>query len=149
MRHNTSKYHNLSKEKSGFTLLEIVVVILIIGLIMGAALGTFGGVKDTARITTTRAKIQSVSALISSYELLAGRVPTESQGLQALITKPSSSPEPRRWQQQIKNIPTDAWQNELVYKNPGTIDKGTYEIVSKGKDGELGTDDDISSQEEF
>ena len=131
----------------GMTLLEIVIVIGIIGIILAASIGTFSGVLGGANYRAVEIKIQSLKTVLESYKLLGGTYPTQAQGLQSLVTKPSSAPEPRRWKQQIQTLPIDPWQNEYIYKFPGSKDKSTYEIISKGEDGELGTEDDISSQD--
>ena len=86
-------------------------------------------------------------AKIETYRMVAGTYPSEQQGLDALVEKPSSAPEPRRWKQQFKTLPKDPWGQEYEYKNPGTKDPSTFEVLSKGEDMELGTDDDLSSQE--
>lgn len=129
------------------TLLEIVIVLGIIALIMAASIGALGGVKAGAKDVTARMKISGIATTLETYKLLAGSYPTESQGLEALVNKPTSSPAPRKWKQQMQSLPTDPWQNEFVYKYPGSRDRSTYEIISKGEDGALGSDDDISSQD--
>jgi len=135
--------------KSGMTLLEIVIVVAIIAVIMGASIGMIGGLRENANDNATRMKINGMRSLLESYRSAAGSYPTEAQGLQALVTKPTTSPVPRRWRQQMASIPVDPWNQEYIYKYPGSIDKTSYEIISKGSDQELGTDDDISSQDDL
>jgi len=132
--------------RSGMTLLEIVVVIGIIAVILGASITYFAGFKEGANQVAAKKHLTSISALLESYNLTSGTYPTESQGLKALVEKPNNSPVPSNWTKQIQQLPTDPWGNEYVYKRPGTIDPSTYEIISKGGDGVLGGDDDISSQ---
>lgn len=132
----------------GFTLIEIMMVLAIIGVLIGGAITFTGGMVGQAEVTQAEKQIQTIGANLLGYKNLAGRFPTTEQGLQALITKPSSSPKPRRWIQSLKTIPTDPWQNDFIYKMPGSKDPKTYELISKGPDGVLGTDDDISSQDE-
>ena len=99
------------------------------------------------RITSTEAKIQRVSSALMSYRTLAGHYPSEAQGLSSLVERPTSAPEPRRWEKFFDSVPQDAWSNDFEYKYPGTKDPSRPEVISKGKDGELGTADDISSQD--
>ncbi len=131
------------------TLLEIIIVVSIIGIILGAGIKFFGGAVGNANDKAAQMKINGLSSLLESYRSAAGSYPSESQGLQALVTKPTTSPIPRNWRQQMPNIPLDPWQQDYIYKYPGTKNKSTYEIISMGEDMQLGTDDDISSQEGF
>ena len=141
--------NQLPKLKQGMTLLEIVIVVAIIGIILGAGLGFFGGALGGAKITAAQAKINGLKALLESYKTLAGSYPTTNQGLQALVERPSTSPKPRNWVQQAKSVPVDPWQIEYAYKFPSANDPTTYEIISAGPDLQLGTEDDISSQDEL
>jgi general secretion pathway protein G len=81
------------------------------------------------------------------YRHRAGNYPSESQGVMALVEKPTTAPEPRSWEPTFKTLPKDGWDQEFVYKYPGSKDRSYPEVISKGKDAELGTDDDLSSQD--
>ena len=131
----------------GFSLLEMVIVLGIIALILATAIGLSGGFMGLGRITSTEAKLQRVSSALMSYRTLAGHYPSEAQGLSALVERPTSAPEPRRWEKFFDTVPKDAWDREFEYKYPGSKDPNRPEVISLGKDGELGTDDDISSQD--
>ncbi len=131
----------------GFSLLEMVIVLGIIALILGAAISFSGGITGAARDKAAEAKIREFSAKLEAYRMVAGMYPTEQQGLDALVEKPTSAPEPRRWKQQFRRLPKDPWGDEYVYKYPGSKDQRTFEIICLGEDGELNTDDDISSQD--
>ncbi len=133
---------------SGFSLLEMVVVLGIIALILGAAITYSKGIGDAARYTATEAKVKECVAKLEAYRLGAGSYPTTAQGLKALVVKPETGPVPRRWSKQMSSVPKDPWEAELVYRNPGKRDATTYEIVSMGEDGLLDTEDDVSSQAE-
>ena len=133
---------------SGFTLIEIMMVLAIIGVLVGGVIGMTKNFGAGARIQKTESEMQSLAAHLLQYKNLAGRFPTSEQGLQALVTKPSTSPKPRRWTQSLTAVPKDPWDNDYIYKMPGSKDPKTYELISKGDDGVLGTDDDISSQDE-
>ena len=131
----------------GFSLLEMVIVLGIIALILGAAISFSGGITDAARIQATEAKLREFEAKLETYRMLAGMYPSETQGLNALIEKPTSAPEPKRWKAQFKALPKDPWGQDYAYHYPGRKDTSTYEVSSKGSDMEEGTDDDISSQD--
>jgi general secretion pathway protein G len=133
--------------KSGFTLLEMVIVLGIIALILGTAIGLSGGFMGFGREVQTEGKLQRIDTALRAYRSRAGHYPSATQGLNALVEKPTSTPQPRRWDQSFKNLPKDAWDNEFEYKYPGNQDPNHPEIISKGKDGQLGTDDDLSSQD--
>ncbi|MDA1005324.1 MAG: type II secretion system major pseudopilin GspG [Verrucomicrobia bacterium] len=131
----------------GFSLLEMVIVLGIIALILGAAISFSGGITGAARDQAASAKMNEFSAKLETYRMVSGMYPSQNQGLQALVQKPPSAPEPRRWKQQFKELPKDPWNEDYIYYYPGKKDTSTYEIVSKGEDMEEGTDDDISSQD--
>ena len=110
--------------------------------------GLSGGFTEEGREIQTKAKLQKIQAALTMYRHRAGHYPSESQGVMALVERPTSAPEPRSWQQTFKNLPKDGWDQEFVYKYPGSKDPNSPEVISKGKDGEIGTDDDFSSQDE-
>ena len=131
----------------GFTLLEMVIVLGIIGLILGAAIGLSGGFTGFGREVQTKAKVEKIKAALTIYRHRAGHYPSESQGVKARAERPTSAPEPRSWKEQFKMSEVkDGWDREFTYKYPGTKDPNEPEVLSAGEDGEFGTDDDISSQ---
>ena len=131
----------------GFTLLEMVIVLGIIGLILGAAIGLSGGFTGFGREVQTKSKLQRINSALTMYRHRAGNYPSESQGVMALVEKPTTAPEPRSWEPTFKTLPKDGWDQDFVYKYPGSKDRNYPEVISKGNDGELGTDDDLSSQD--
>lgn len=149
MKVNYFKNQNRRSFRKGMTLLEIVIVLGIIALIMAAGVASFGGIMGSANDQAAKMKAQSIRTALEAYKLAGGMYPTQSQGLKALVAKPSSAPVPKRWKQQMSSVPLDPWQNEYAYKFPGSKDRSTPEIISKGEDGQLGTDDDVSSQEDM
>ena len=130
----------------GFSLLEMVIVLGIIALILGAAISFSGGITGAARDQAAQAKVREFVSKIEAYRMMAGRYPTEEQGLKALVERPTSEPQPKRWRSQFKTLPLDPWGEEFIYKYPGTQDRTTFEVISKGEDQELGGPDDVSSQ---
>jgi general secretion pathway protein G len=147
MKINKRSTQTRGRMAAGFTLLEMVIVLGIIALILGAAISFSGGITEAARIQAAEAKSREFSAKLETYRMLAGVYPSETQGLQALVEKPTSAPEPKRWKAQFKALPKDPWGQDYVYHYPGRKDTSTYEILSKGADMEEGTEDDISSQD--
>lgn len=135
------------RKKSGFTLLEIVIVLGIIGIIMGGSIAMLGKLGDSAKVQRVEGDFQSISSAVSAYKILAGNAPTTQQGLEALFVKPTSAPVPKRWTSAGKEVPTDPWGIPYKYRNPGKKDPSTFEIYTWGADNQQGTDDDMSSQD--
>jgi general secretion pathway protein G len=140
----TKQRHRL---RPGFTLLEIVIVLGIIAVILGGSIAVVGKLTEGAKVQRVTSDFNTISSAISTYKLNAGSAPTSAQGLQALITKPSSTPVPKRWTQLATEIPDDPWQKPYQYRNPGKKDSSEFEIYTLGKDGLENTDDDMSSQD--
>ena len=136
-----------SHQPQGFTLLEIVIVLGIIAVIIGGSIAVLGKMGEGAKLQRVGTDFNAISSAISTYKLNAGMAPSTSQGLNALIAKPSSTPKPKRWIQLADEIPLDPWQQPYKYRNPGKIDSSTFEIYSIGADGQPNTDDDLSSQD--
>ena len=133
-----------NKKQGGFTLLEVMVVLAIIGGIMALVATNIIGSAGDARIKTTKSQIKLLENALDLYKLDNFTYPSTEQGLEALIRKPSSSPEPKNYKAagylKGNNVPTDAWGNEFLY----FLDKGRYEIVSLGSDGQEGGDEDAA-----
>ncbi len=140
-------YPTSNVSSGGFTLLEIVIVLGIIAVILGGSIAVVGKLGDGAKIQRVTSDFNTISSAVNTYKLNAGSAPTTAQGLQALVSKPSSTPIPKRWTQLATEIPLDPWQNPYQYRNPGKQDASTFEIYSKGPDGQDGTEDDLSSQD--
>lgn len=132
---------------AGFTLLEMVIVLGIISMIMGGAIFLMKGISNSAAITVVRSDFEQITNNLLMYQNTAGNFPTTQQGLMATVEKPASGPRPRYWTQSMDQIPKDPWGNEYHYKFPGSKDRSQPELISYGKDGLQGTDDDMSSQD--
>jgi len=142
---STSSYR---KSLSGFTLVEMLLVIGIIAVLLGAVLMRTKGFTDTARITATEQRIGTVISALRAYEANNGFVPSKDQGLRALVEKPGGRPEPRRWIKLLdEDQLLDAWRNEFAYMVPARKGGEDFEVVSMGPDGKLGSEDDISSSD--
>jgi len=133
---------------AGFTLLEMVIVLGIMAMIMGGAIFTMQRFSDSGAITVVEGDFSSIGNALQSYKTNARHYPSQQQGLKALVEKPTTPPRPKRWTQIMDNVPKDPWDHEYLYKYPGSKDRSRPEIISIGKDGLEGTEDDLSSQDE-
>lgn len=136
------------RRRSGFTLLEMVIVLGIIAMILGGAIFAMRGIGNAAKLRQVESDFKSFESALSMYKLNAGSFPTTQQGLKALKEKPSSTPVPRRWVQVMSKLPPDPWGAEYGYRFPGKKRASEFEMFSKGPDGQEGTQDDLSSQDE-
>lgn len=123
------------KQQQGFTLIEIIVVVVIIGILATFVAPKFLGRTDDARITKAHNDIQALESALELYKLDNFTYPTTDQGLESLINKPSSDPVPNNWKQggYIKKLQKDPWQRDYLYISPG--EKGEIDIFSLGADG--------------
>ena len=95
----------------------------------------------------TDTMVNGVETKLEEYRMLGGMYPSQAQGLDALVTKPSLAPVPKRYTQLYDELPLDAWSKKLKYAYPGKKDPTKPEVISSGPDGQFGTEDDISSQD--
>ena len=125
--------------QDGFTLIEIMVVILIIGLLALIVVPRLRGVADRAKRTKAQADIQELKQALDRYYLDNGSYPTSDQGLQALVTPPSTGRVPTNYETggYIEKLPGDPWGNQYFYQSDGS----TYALKSFGPDGVQGSDD--------
>ena len=135
------------KNQAGFTLIEMIIVVVIIGLLAGLVAPQFMKQQGRAETKTARAQIELFGTALDTFRLDVGRYPTSQEGLAALMQKPSGAD---RWDGPYlkKDLPLDPWGKPYVYKSPS--DHGPYEIISYGADGVPGgtdTNSDINSWE--
>ena len=142
--------HPARVARRGFTLVEIMVVVVIIGLLAALVGPRLIGQSDAAKRTAARTQIKQFEQSLELFHLNNGFFPTTDQGLQALIEKPTMQPEPKNYQKggylNAKALPKDPWGNDYVYLCPGK--DGDYDIVSYGADGREGgeeTNKDITN----
>jgi general secretion pathway protein G len=136
------------RRSSGFTLLEMVIVLGIIAMILGGAIFAMRGIGDAAKLRQVESDFKSFESALAMYKLNAGSYPTTQQGLKALQEKPTTTPVPRRWSQIMSKLPGDPWDQPYGYRFPGKKRASEFEMFSKGPDGQEGTADDLSSQDE-
>jgi len=132
----------LRHQSAGFTLLEIMLVVTIIALLLGTAIYKLAGNVEYAKHTRVSADVQGIGTQLKLYESMNGFFPTTEQGLQALVTQPDTDPKPSRWYQLYKEMPKDPWQNDYIYRNPGTKNPTGYDLFSAGPDRKADTADD-------
>jgi len=137
-----STRHALPKE-GGFTLIELMIVIAIIAALAALAVPRLAGRSEAAKETAAAADIKgNISLALRLYEVDTGRYPSSEQGLQALIEKPTSPPQPKSWKgPYLEEPPLDPWGNSYQYKYPGTHPPRDYDLFSHGPDGTASEDD--------
>ncbi len=143
LHHRTTTF----RRGTGFTLLEMVIVLGIIAMILGGAIFSMKKIGSGAKVKQADADFRSLDSALAMYKLNGGNYPTTQQGLQALVVKPTTTPVPRRWTPVMDKIPNDPWNNPYGYRFPGKKDTAEFEIFTKGPDGIENTPDDQSSQD--
>lgn len=126
--------------RAAYTLFEIMLVLGIISVLVGSAIYMLAGNIDVAKEQRVGSDIEAIKMQLRTYEMLNYRMPTTEQGLQALVSQPTTEPRPRRWKQLMKEVPLDPWGNEYVYRNPGK-GGGGFDLYSLGPDGKESDDD--------
>lgn len=131
-----AKKNYLMRRRSGFTLIEIMVVVVILGLLAALVVPRIGPQVAEAQRTATRTQIKSIEDALEMYRMHNGFYPSTQQGLEALVTAPTTSPVPKHYQDggYLKKVPEDSWGNPFVYRNQN----GRITITSYGPDGEEG-----------
>ncbi|MGI2171880.1 type II secretion system major pseudopilin GspG [Shewanella sp. MF05960] len=132
-------------KQRGFTLLEVMVVIVILGILASMVVPNLMGNKDKADQQKAVSDIVALENALDMYKLDNSIYPTTEQGLDALVQKTTSSPEPRNFRDggYVKRLPQDPWRNDYLLLSPG--ENGKIDIFSSGPDGQPGTEDDIGS----
>lgn len=142
----------LMRKRKGFTLIEIMVVVVIIGLLSALVGPRLMGQSDTAKRKTTQTQIAQIEQTLGLFYLDNGFYPTTAQGLEALVAKPIGQPEPLNYPEggYMNKLPKDAWGREFIYVYPGEMSE--YDIISYGADGEEGGEGagvDITNSSEY
>lgn len=124
------------KLQKGFSLIEIMVVVVILGILASIVVPKIISRPDEARVVQAKQNILAIQNALDLYKLDNGTYPSTDQGLIALVEKPSSSPIPGDWKQYLKSLPKDPWGRDYLYLNPG--EHGDVDIFTYGADGQPG-----------
>lgn len=134
------------RHQGGFSLIEIMVVVVIMGVLAALIVPNLMDRPDQARATAARQDVGAIMQALKLYRLDNGQYPSSEQGLRALVEKPTAGRVPQNWRQYLERLPNDPWGNPYHYLNPGT--NGEIDVFSLGADGEPdgeGTNADIGS----
>lgn len=153
MEEREKRILEIKKNQSGFSLIELMIVIVILGLLASMLVPKIMDRPNEARVTKAKMDMKALDSALKLYKLDTGRYPTTEQGLKALIKKPDTRPVPRNYRKggylDSTTAPVDPWGYEYIYRSPGEEDRD-YEIISLGADGMDGGEDfdaDIRSWE--
>ncbi|MGQ3889533.1 GspG family T2SS major pseudopilin variant LspG [Legionella sp. CNM-1927-20] len=122
--------------QKGFSLIEIMVVVVILGILASIVVPKIISRPDEARAVKAKQDVLAIQNALDLYKLDNGFYPTTDQGLTALVEKPTSNPVPRDWKQYLKSVPKDPWGREYLYLNPG--EHGEVDVFTLGADGQPG-----------
>jgi general secretion pathway protein G len=123
--------------QAGFTLIEIMVVVVILGILAAIVVPNIISKPDDARVVKARTDIQALESALNMYKLDNFYYPSTQQGLEALVAKPGGEPAARNWRQPyVQKLPKDPWGNPYQYLQPGQ--HGEFDLFSFGKDGKAG-----------
>ena len=142
--------HDSKIRRGGFTLIEVMLVVVIIAILAAIAIPMFSGRSQQARIAAARQDIiGALGIALDLYEQDTGSYPTADQGLQALVTRPSSAPGWNGPYLKRLQVPVDPWGTPYRYQFPGTRSSAMYDLASAGPDRQMGTEDDITNHDEM
>ncbi|MEN5093732.1 type II secretion system major pseudopilin GspG [Pseudomonas protegens] len=128
-----------AKKQRGFTLIEIMVVVVILGVLAALVVPQIMSRPDQAKASAAQSDIKAIAMALDIYKLDNHQYPSSQQGLQALVSKPSGAPAARNWNPDgyLKRLPIDPWGTHYQYRVPGTRG-GAYDLFSFGADGKIG-----------
>jgi general secretion pathway protein G len=132
------------RSQSAFTLVELLLVLVILGILAALVLPRFSGRTEQARVTAAHTQIATFKTALNAFEVDNGYYPKGKNGLQDLVAQPHDS---QNWRGPYLegSIPKDPWNNDYIYEAPGRYNTTSYDVSSVGPDGKAGTDDDISN----
>ncbi|TLX57665.1 type II secretion system protein GspG [Stutzerimonas nosocomialis] len=130
-----------TRTQGGFTLIEIMVVVVILGILAALVVPQVMSRPDQAKVTVAKGDIKAIAAALDMYKLDNFAYPSTQQGLDALVQRPTGNPQPKNWNRDgyLKRLPQDPWGNDYQYLSPGT--RGQFDLYSFGADGKEGGSD--------
>lgn len=144
MKHHPRTLSRRRRARGGFTLVELLLVLVILGILAALVVPKFSGRTEQARVTAAQTQISTFSTALNAFEIDTGSYPRGNEGLQQLVVAPADV---TGWRGPylMSDIPMDPWQHPYVYEYPGRVNATGYDIISMGPDGQLGTADDIAN----
>ena len=126
----------MNKTMLGFTLIEILIVVVILGILGAVVVPNILSRPDTARVQAAQTDLRALSQTLEIYRLDNFQYPSSEQGLESLVDRPSGFPEPKNWNPEgyLKKLPTDPWGSPYLYEKTGS----SYSLISLGADGQEG-----------
>jgi general secretion pathway protein G len=137
--------HRIHRSQGAFTLVELLLVLVILGVLAAIILPKFSGVSERSRITATVTQLSTFKTALDAYEVDMGSYPKGKSGMLDLIQQPRDAVNWHGPYLQADAMPKDPWGNDYVYELPGRHNPSFYDLSSAGPDGRLGTDDDIGN----
>lgn len=133
-----------ARQKRGFTLVELLLVLVILATLAAIVIPKFAGRSEQAKVTAAKTQISTLGTALDAFEVDMGYYPSSSDGLQVLQVQPKN---PKNWRGPYlkQAVPNDPWGNAYVYDYPGKHNAGSYDLMSAGPDGRTGSDDDINN----
>ena len=126
----------------GFTLVEMLLVLVILGVLAAIVYPKVAHRGEEARVTAARTQIAAFKTALDAFEVDNGFYPKGKNGLLDLVQKPANA---QNWHQSLDNLPKDPWGNDYIYECPGRHNANSYDLMSAGPDGRVGTEDDITN----
>lgn len=144
MQIRTNRTRTLRKTRRGFTLVEMLLVMVILGTLAAIVVPKFTGRTEQAKETAAKTQISSISTALDAFEVDNGYYPEGQEGLEELTEQPDDAD---NWRGPYlkQAIPLDPWGNEYIYEFPGEHNDNGYDLMSMGPDGEVGGGDDITN----
>ena len=143
MKNRTLKFAVTDRKPRGFTLVELLLVLVILGTLAAIVLPKFSGVSQRGRVTAAETQISTFKTALDAFEVDMGYYPKGRNGLADLILQPREAPNWHGPYLQSDVVPKDPWGNDYVYECPGRHNPSFYDVASAGPDGRMGTDDDV------
>lgn len=139
-----ARNRNQHRRGAGFTLMEVLLVLVILVILGSMAVGMFTGVQERAEIDAAQSEVAVLKRQIQLYRQQLGQYPTS---LQDLIVQPTSLTKPERWSKLIdeNEVPTDPWGNQYQFQEPGKVNADAFDVWSMGPNGVSGDEDDIGN----